>query len=172
MAQFPWMTININSALWDPELTAKAAEVEIRFGHELEKTINCQRLCRDTCFPVCSPALAACDWRDYPLFDCLGMKANWQSWARGAGQAMPRGKRVNTASTYAVSLSTAQNGGAFALGHETLTDTLIAQGSLVRASEVAIDMPEAYYLIPVAAHMQPPSTRAFVKWLIGQIGDH
>lgn len=169
MSRFPWMTININSALWDPELTAKAAHVEIRFGLDLEQTISCTRLGHDTCFPVCAPTLAAQDWRDYPLFDCLGMKGNWQSWARGTGHTMPKRKRVNTASTYAVSLGAAQNGGAFALGHETLCDTLIAQGSLMRASDAAIPMPEAYYLMPVAASAQTPSTRAFVTWLSEQI---
>lgn len=168
ISQFPWLTININSALWDVERTAKSADVEIRFGHDLERTINCQRLSHDTCFPVCAPALAGHDWRDYPLFDCLGMKGNWQSWARRTGQKMPKGKRVNSASTYAVSLSAAQNGAAFALGHETVTDTLIAQGSLVRASEAAIDMPEAYYLMPIAPRAQTPSTRAFTTWLTGQ----
>lgn len=165
MTQFPWISVNIHSALWDPERTAKAADLEIRFGHDLEKTMTCTRLTHDTCFPVCAPALAAEDWRDYPLFDCLGMKGNWQSWAQGTGQKIPKGKRVNTASTYAVSLSAAQNGGAFALGHETVTGALIAQGHLVRASEAAIDMPEAYYLMPIAAHAQTPSTRAFVTWL-------
>ena len=170
LTQFPWMTVNINSALWNPELTAEAADTEIRFGLDLEQTIRCTRLNHDTCFPVCAPALAGQDWREYPLFDCLGMKGNWQSWARATGEEMPKGKRVNTASTYAVSLSAAENGSAFALGHETLTGTLIAKGSLIRVSEAAIDMPEAYYLMPVAAQAETPSTRAFVTWLREQTG--
>ncbi len=168
LIRFPWLTVNTVSTLWNPEHPVDAAAVEIRFGRSIENRFDCKRLNHDTCFPVCSPVLAGENWYDHTLFDCVGMECDWQSWVKGTDQTMPSHMRVNNASTYAVSLSAAQGGAGFALGHETLVSGLISQDLLVRASALSIEMPEAYFLMTLDERLQTPSSRSFIDWLLSE----
>ena len=170
LTRFPWLNINVQGALWDPERTAETADVEVRFGTGLDRTLGGLRLAEDTSFPVCAPELVGQDWRKHNLFDCAGMKGNWQSWSKKVGQRMPANKRVNIGSTYAVSLSAAVEGCGFAMGHETLVDGLLSKGRLCRAHPEGIEMPEAYFLMPVLPRSQTPATRSFAEWLREEAG--
>ncbi len=167
--QHPWLILNISTATWDPE--PQTDGLEIRFGRNLEKRHNVQRLNHDTSFPVCTPEFAGrlSDWREANLFDCTGIQANWEIWARQRGETLPEGKLVNLATTYCVSLSAARAGAGLAMGHETLTGDLLKEGTLVRPHEEAVAMEEAYYLVEPPEHEVTPATRTFCDWLLAEL---
>ena len=83
---------------------------------------------------------------------------------------MPKGKTVNLASTYSVSINAALGGVGLAMGHEMLVDRLLDEGHLVRPYEDRIAMREAYYLFRQPEHAQTPAGRAFADWLLEEIG--
>ena len=161
----PWLTLNISTSTWDHE--PQTSGLEIRFGRHLEKRHLAEKLNKDTSFPVCTPEFAAQldRWQDANLYDCTGVHANWEVWARHRGEDFPSGKMVSLASTFCVSLSVARAGAGIAMGHETLTRDLIAEGSLVRPYEDSVAMEEAYYLVSPPEHETTPATEAFSEWL-------
>lgn len=173
LQRHPWLTLNILTAIWDPERTAPAAEVEIRFGRGLDEATGGQRLTRDRAYPVCSTSLAedATDWRTQTLFDCSGMLANWEAWLATQGERLPDGKMVNLGSTYVLSLNAALAGAGLAMAHDTLAGDLLTEGRLVKPFETSIEMAEAYYLMPPAQHEATPASRAFCDWMLEGFAD-
>lgn len=167
LAHHPWLTLNIVTAIWDPERTAPAAEVEVRFGRKLDDAVGGTRLTRDRAYPVCAPALAAdADWRAQTLFDCSGVLGNWEAWLAAQGERLPRGKMVNLGSTYVISLNAALGGAGLAMAHDTLAGDLLKHGSLVAPFEATLEMAEAYYLIAPAEHEETPASRAFCACML------
>ncbi|MEO8857940.1 MAG: LysR family transcriptional regulator, partial [Burkholderiaceae bacterium] len=163
LAKHPWLHLNIVTALWDPERTAAAADVEFRFGQSMESS-RAERLGSDTVFPVRAPVpRRRSDWRDTPLFDCGGVMDGWPQWLQAQGQQLPAGKVVHLASTYAVSLAVAQTGAGLALAHDTIAQDLLQRKLLVRASAFSIPMRESYFLIKPLRQSETPGTRAFVE---------
>ncbi|MGI9464445.1 MAG: LysR family transcriptional regulator [Aestuariivirgaceae bacterium] len=167
LQRHPWLTLNIVPTLWDIGEGMTTPDVEIRFGRGLDGE-RLRRLSHDTCFPVCTPEVAARggDWQDLPLFDCSGILANWETWLADQGERLPDGKTINFATTYVISLGAALNGAGLAMGHETIAGDLLASKALVRAHGHAIIMQEAYYLVTPAGHAETPASRAFVEWLV------
>lgn len=166
LARHPWLALNIVTAIWDPERTAPAADIEIRYGRGLEESGGAERLTRDMFYPVCAPATAeTADWRTAQLFDCAGMRANWEAWLRDQGERLPKGKTVHLATTYVISLSAVEAGSGLAMAHGTIADRLMASNRLVRPFEHEVTMGEAYYLMTAPAHAATPASRAFRDWL-------
>ena len=172
LGRHPWLTLNIVTAIWDPERTAPAAEVEIRFGRGLDEAIGGIRLTDDQAYPVCSPHLAerTADWRSHALFDCSGILASWEAWLTARGERLPKDKLVNLGSTFVISLNAALGGAGLAMAHDTLARDLLASGQLVRPFEASIDMAEAYYLRVPAEHEETPASRAFTDWIQESMG--
>ncbi|MEM7068449.1 MAG: LysR family transcriptional regulator [Pseudomonadota bacterium] len=169
MAIHPWLKLNISSVIWDTHIPN--ADVEIRFGIDLQKNFNATSLGGNTAYPVCTPDFAATleRWQDAHLFDCTGVRANWESWAAKKGEKLPSGKLVNLASTYSVSINAALGNAGLSMGHEMLTGDLLAQGMLIRPYEEAIPMDETYYVVEPAEHDSTPATRAFCEWIKSEI---
>ncbi len=163
----PWLTLHIVTPIWDPERTAPDAEVEIRFGRESEMSDAVVRLTREQCFPVCQPGFAqgAPDWRKDALFDCAGVIGNWEAWLTGQGMRLPKGKLVNLASTYVITLTAVLNGAGLAMAHDTLAALHLQSGRLSAPFEHRADMPEAYFLRPPPKHGETPASRAFSDWI-------
>ncbi len=166
-ARHPWLRLNITTHTWDPEHTPSPSDVEIRFGRRLGDRFAGQRLAEERSYPVCSPQFAETlgDWRDVNLFDCTGVLANWEAWAKARGEALPRGKTVNLATTYSVSIPAAIGDAGLAMAHDTLAAGLIADGRLTRPFADGIPMEEAYYLLHTPDHAATPANRAFAAWL-------
>ncbi len=165
----PWLTLHIVTPIWEPERTAPDAEIEIRFGRESEMSDAVVRLTREQCFPVCRPGFAegAADWRKHALFDCAGVIGNWETWLADQGDRLPKGKLVNLASTYVISLTAVLNGAGLAMAHGTLASTHLSQGNLVAPFDHLVDMPEAYFLRRPAKHDETPASRTFAEWIEG-----
>ncbi len=176
LTRHPWLSLNIITTVWDMGEGVTTPDIEIRFGRRLDGE-RVHRLSHDTCFPVCTPELAArgADWQSVPLFDCSGILANWETWLADQGQRLPDGKVINFATTYVVSLGAALSGAGMAMGHETVAANLLNSKALVRSDQHAVAMQEAYYLVTPAEHAETPASRAFGDWLmeefeVGQAG--
>jgi LysR family glycine cleavage system transcriptional activator len=172
LALAPWLSINVLPTLWDRERTAADANVEIRFGVDLDED-RLVRLGEDTCYPVCAPAFAAdgVDWRHADLFDCSGMLANWDTWLGDQGESLPEGKMVNYASTYTITLAAAQSGAGLAMAYDTIASDLLARGLLARPYDHAVAMREGYYLKKPNTAAETPASRAFTDWLMEEFSD-
>jgi LysR family glycine cleavage system transcriptional activator len=171
LTQYPWLTLDIQTPIWDPQRTASSAEIEVRFERASAGPPAALRLSHCACYPVASPdfTLGYESWTEAPLFDCVGSMGNWEAWAASQKQAWPKGLQVNLASTYAVSLTAALRGAGLAMAHDLIARDLVADGSLMRPYQHTIPMPEAYFLCPPAAHLETPATRAFTQWISGQL---
>jgi len=165
----PWLALDIVAPLWVPARTARATQVEIRFGRPADMPADAQRLGRDRAYPVCAPGTDP-DWRTRPLFDCAGIMANWQAWLAARGTALPAGRHVTLASSFTVSLSAARAGAGLAMGHDTLCRAMLDAGDLIRADATSIAMAEGYFLIPPTDRAQTPASRDFTAWLLDSAG--
>ena len=185
-AAHPWLRLNVVTPVWDPERTARMADVEIRFARPDDAGRDGLRLARERAYPVCSPALAARiaagqDWRALPLFDCAGVLASWQRWLvahdgahdgahEGAHEAhgggVPPG--VHMASTFAVSIGAAIAGAGLAMAHDGLVSDALADGRLVRPFDTAVPMSECYVLLQSARHMRTRASSALSDWLVAE----
>jgi len=173
LAQYPWLDLNLVTPVWDPEQTAPLADVEIRFGRVdgLAGAPRARRLTRETCFPVCKPALAGgADWRRMPLLDCAGTLATWQQWLSVHGESLPHERPVTLCSTFAVSIGAAIAGAGLAMAHDGLVADALNDGRLVRPFDGAVDMIECYCLLEPPAHLRTPASRALTEWLIAEFG--
>lgn len=170
-AAYPWLRVNISTALWDPEKTAQSADVEIRFGRGPGEGVAAEKLGENRFYPVARPGFRATleHLDDVHLFDCAGIVSNWQAWMQGQGRSLPRNKAITYASTYVVGLSAAEAGGGLALSHDMLAGHLIREGRVVRPFEFSAQMVEAYYLIAPPRSVASPAVVAFVDWLEGEM---
>lgn len=166
----PWINVNITTAIWAPERTAAAADIEIRFGRSEWEGNKGERLTSGTFFPVCAPGAEAeltdiDALLDKRLFDCSGLLCNWERWLGGQGYGLPAGKVVNWATTFVVSLAAAQAGIGVAMAHEAVAEDLLKRGLLTRPFDFALPMEEAYYLITPPSKSASPAVAAFAEWI-------
>ena len=166
----PWINVNVTTAIWAPERTAAAADIEIRFGRSDWDGAKGERLSQGTFFPVCAPGTEA-ELSDLDgllekrLFDCSGLLCNWERWLSAQGRTLPEGKVVNWATTFVVSLAAAQAGTGLAMAHETVASDLLKRGLLKRPFDFALPMEEAYYLITPPSKSASPAVAAFAEWI-------
>ena len=166
----PWLVLNLTTPIWDPERSARGAEVEVRFGRPGEMSDAAVRLTHDRYYPVCRPGYAGGDpdWARTPLFDCSGVMENWETWLASRGRRMPAGQRVHLGSTYVVSVAAALHGAGLAMAHDTVASDLLASGALARPCTHAVAMSAAYFLTAPPRHGETPASRAFVGWLLDE----
>lgn len=161
LERHPEISINIVTVIHDPERTAAAADVEIRFAENLA---GATLLRRTNAFPVCAPNLAP-DWRTNSLFDCTAMSIGWRTWLSQQGEELPREQRVHLASTYAVALTAAERGDALSMTLDVFAQDAIAGGRLVRPFDHETAVAESYWLVEQPSGQRSDAARAFADWL-------
>lgn len=170
LAKHPWLTLNVSTVTHDPERTAPAFKVEVRFGRAVDEVAAAISLGRQTAFPVARPDLIGSDWRETPLFDCPGISADWQAWLDAQGERLPHDRLVNLGLTYVFSMTAAMNGAGLAMSHDMLARGPIADGRLARLNDASIPLQEAYYLLRPPKRAETPATQAFCEWVLEQTG--
>ncbi|MEM9138404.1 MAG: LysR family transcriptional regulator [Pseudomonadota bacterium] len=166
-ARHPWIVLNIVTPIWDPERHATSAAMCIRFGRPDDLSEASERLSHERYYPVCAPRLHTpeLDLQTTPLFDCAGMTGTWDAWCQATGRRFGRGAEVNLASTFVIAITAALCGAGATMAHDTLVKDLVRDGRLVRPFEQAVELVEAYFLLPPAPHAEAPASRAFLDWL-------
>jgi len=173
--KFPWLSVNITTALWATAEPPTGPCVEFRFDRTDWDGVMGERLTHDTIFPVCTPQIAKSlsepkDLLTHRLFDCDQIIGGWDGWLSSQDITLPDDTDVNLATTFVISLTAAMANIGVALGHETITDGLIESGALVRPFEESIAMQQAYYYVPPPRKMTTPATEAFTEWLSEENG--
>ena len=176
----PELRLNVVTPVWDPERTARMADVEIRFTHP-DGIGEGLRLTHERAYPVCSPSMAARiaageQWRALPLFDCAGVLASWQRWLvaheggheRAGARALPG---VHMTSTFAVSVGAALAGAGLAMAHDGLVTDALQDGRLVQPFDTVVPMAESYVLLQSAPHMRTRASRALSEWLVAEFAE-
>ena len=167
----PWLLLNLTTPIWDPERSARGAEMEIRYGRPGEMSDAAVRLAYDRYYPVCRPGYTEegdSDWVQSPLFDCSGVMENWETWLASQGRRMPAGKRIHLGSTYVVSIQAALHGAGLAMAHDTVASDLLDSGALARPCVHSVPMSAAYFLTAPPRHGETPASRAFVRWILDE----
>jgi len=147
-------------------------QAAVRFGKGGWPNVHSEKLLDEWLLPVCTPALYrrfgplrdANDLRRYPLLHSLSEP--WTVWlfdGRSSAEAATLRGAVFDASLAVVRM--AQQGAGLVLTRWSLVADEIARGELVRASDRALRIEEAYWLVcPTRAHGLP-TVRAFTTWL-------
>ena len=166
----PWLLLNLTTPIWDPERSARSAEMEIRYGRPGEMSDAAIRIAYDHYYPVCRPGCAEGDsaWARSPLFDCSGVMENWETWLASQGRRMPAGKQIHLGSTYVVSVGAALHGAGLAMAHDTVASDLLDSGALVRPCAHSVPMSAAYFLTAPPRHGETPASRAFNQWILDE----
>ena len=166
IGRHPDLVIDLVTVIHDPERTAPAADVEIRFAPEVA---GGTLLRRTHAFPVCSPDMAgAADWRTDTLFDCTAMSIGWRHWLRSQNQALPTSQRVHLASTYAVGLAAAERGAGLSMTLDLFADTALVEERLARPFEHACPVNDSYWLVEQPERHRSDAARAFADWILDQ----
>lgn len=161
----PNIVVDLVTVIHDPERTASAADVEIRFANDAP---GATLLRRTTAFPVCAPAAATkADWRTDTLFDCTAMSVGWRQWLRGHGEKLPNNQRVHLASTYAVGLSAAERGAGLSMTLDVFADKALGEGRLAQPFEHTSQVAESYWLVEQPERHRTDAAGVFAEWILG-----
>ncbi len=164
LERHPEITVDLVTVIHEPERTADAADLEIRFG---ENIAGGTLLKHNRYYPVCgSDRVTEADWRRDLLFDCTAMRFGWRSWLADQHEALPAGQRVHTASTYTVGMSAAEHGAVLAMTLDTFAETAIADGRLARPFDHVTETPESYWLLEPRAGHRTDAAATFRDWLL------
>jgi LysR family glycine cleavage system transcriptional activator len=176
MQAYPWVQMNVVTSIWSEDRQSPTAAVEIVLGlGKWERRVG-QRLWEDTTYPVCAPAVAqrihsVQDLLQERLLDLSSSVQSWDSWLEAHpdydSSAPP--PVVHRASTWALSLTWAQQGLGVALAHDTVASHLIETGQLVRPFALSMPMKEAYYLIASEGTGTSAAAQAFTSWLLQEV---
>jgi LysR family transcriptional regulator, glycine cleavage system transcriptional activator len=175
MDTYPWVQLNLATAIWSEERPNASASIHIVFGQNKREGKVGKRLTKDTIFPVCSPQLAKRiktidQLLGQRLFDLPGTVQSWGSWLDAHAQKSTLARpAIHRASTWALSLDWAQRGLGVCLAHDTIANDLIAQGKLVRPFDFAVPMKESYYLVAPEGSQTHAATKAFRDWIASEM---
>ena len=173
LTRYPWININISTAMWDDEKISPYTSVEVRFGQGGWSNRRGERLAEQSLYPVCAPSIArgiesAEDILNFRMFDCAGLLQGWTAWLNRAPAALADDLKVNYGSTYVISLNCAMQGLGVALGHDILCEKILADGKLVKPFGLELPMKESYFLVMPPRRTITESGRLFRDWLLSQ----
>ena len=153
MQAYPGISLNIVPAIWETDYSNKADDIEIRFGTTSGNDSEFLLSEKMSCFPLCSPEIAAQIAAPEDLFkfgriNSLGSATPWDEMYRLYNVKPPRQLQQSELSTHgymlAVEMARCQLG--IMLGLSFISDSLVASGNLVRLFDAELAIPETYYL--------------------------
>jgi LysR family glycine cleavage system transcriptional activator len=173
---YPWVRLNLTTALYTSDFAAVGASVEIRYGRGDWEGVTGQRLADQCLFPVWSPALAQQisgpqDLANIPLIHILGQLEDWDTWLKGPsinGNESIEGidtSQGHSMITFVLSLEMARQGLGIAMAHDVLATNSLANGSLVEPFDRRVVAQDSYYLIAQPKENRNKAVDAFVQWI-------
>jgi len=172
MRLHPGISLNIVPAIWETDYSNKPDDIEIRFGASTAK--NDEYLLSESmsCFPLCAPALAAQivtpeDFFKFGRINSLGATTPWEGIYQRFDIVPPENLQQSELSThgYMLAVEMARCKLGIMLGLSFISDTLIANGDLVRLFNVELNIPETYYLKADRGRLSENENR-FCDWLL------
>lgn len=165
------------------DLRSGDADVAIRYARTMPAGFVVQEICRDTFFPVCSPALLARDGRAierasdllrFPLihFDWMSrdpQAPTWRQWLAVAGMIDPGLTTIDMAwalsfreELHAIDAVVAGQG--IAICSDVVVSRELKCGTLVKAHPLSLPG-YGFYLVSLAHHVRQAGIEAFAAWM-------
>ncbi len=135
------------------EQTRATFDIGLQVGRRAEALFDCEPIADDLIFPVCSPAFAKklntritpAELASLPLLHIDYDDKDWVDWRRFLANYRIRGKAPPEQlafSSYQVCLDVAERGEGIALGWARSVNQRIAEGKLVRCTNLSLYEPE------------------------------
>lgn len=168
----PEIDIHLHTSVSLTDFVRDDFHLAIRYGEGRWPNVTCEKLLDEWLLPVCSPALLekfgpllhADDLRRYPLLHTVSEP--WTSWLfDGRTSVLPNAIRGMTMDDSQATVRLAVQGTGLALARWSLVAAEIESGTLVRASQRALPMDFAYWLVWPARAESSTSTRNFMDWV-------
>jgi LysR family glycine cleavage system transcriptional activator len=173
----PEIDLRVSAAAHQVDFAREDVDVAVRHGDGKWPELDAVRLCSERLFPVCSPKLvagrnriaAASDLLKFPLLRLDDWKT-WTRWfeAAGVADAVAHGPVLNRASML---IDAAVDGQGIALARTALAAWDILNGRLVRPIDVALKMPNTYWIVCPKATASVPKIATFRKWLLAEASE-
>lgn len=175
--------VEIRLVTTQSEIDASSADFDlgVLFGRGAWAGCTSRLLFREEVYPVCSPAYLGD--RKLPLSpgDIAGMRLlhlrsnspqrwfDWDEWFAGIGAQPPGRHQELVFNNYQIVLQAVLLGQGVGIGWTPLIDDLVANGSLVRLSDVPLSSDRGYHIVrPVRANATNPLADTIAAWLVGE----
>jgi LysR family glycine cleavage system transcriptional activator len=174
MNTHPGVSLNIVPAIWETDYSNKSDDIEIRFGTTSGNESEFLLSEKMSCFPLCSPELAAQITGPEDLFrfgriNSLGSATPWEEMYRLYDVTPPSQLQQPELSThgYMLAVEMARCKLGIMLGLSFISDSLVASGDLVRLFDAELEIPETYYLKADRNRLSENENK-FCDWLLEQ----
>jgi LysR family glycine cleavage system transcriptional activator len=173
--QHPAIDLRVAASLQHIDFAREDFDLAIRHGDGNWPGLHVTRLCAETLFPVCSPALvrgrralrSPADLRRHTLLH-INERRDWANWLEAADVKdfdVTRGPVFNQAS---MALDAAVDGQGIALARSALAAWDLIAGRLVRPFGLSLEVPYAYWIVCPKAAAALPKVSAFREWLLAE----
>jgi LysR family transcriptional regulator, glycine cleavage system transcriptional activator len=172
----PEIDLRVSATMHHVDFVREDVDIAVRHGDGKWPGLEAVRLCSEQLFPVCSPKLlsarhrvaTASDLLKFPLLRLEDSTA-WTRWFEAAGVANPvaRGPTLNRASML---IDAAVDGQGVALARTALAARDMLNGRLVKPIDVALQMPNTYWVVCPKTASNAPKIVTFRKWLLAEAG--
>ncbi len=173
----PGIDLQMISASWAETLNPELFDIDVRFGDGSWSDGTVAFLLNDPIIPVCRPdfvlpagsgdleALAGAS-----RLDIMGVVDTWESFFRAHGRAVPERNGLQVDQTLSA-LELAALGHGHALVLETLAQSYLDSGRLVRSCRRRLKSRHSYFLV-TSGPLQAlgPDAQSFCRWMIGELG--
>ncbi|TFW03511.1 transcriptional regulator GcvA [Oxalobacteraceae bacterium OM1] len=170
----PDLEVMLQSSGTLTDFVREGVDVGIRFGRGNYPGLATEKLLDDWYYPMASPRFSGGKLPRSPedIAGSMLLRCEmepWTPWFRAAGldHLEPVGGLVFQDSS--LLLRAAAEGHGVALGRHVLAMSELASGELVRLSDVAVQCPNAYYLVCPPETLQKPQVKAFRTWLLDEL---
>ena len=171
MKTYPGISLNIVPAIWETDYNNKSDDIEIRFGTTSGNDSEFLLSKKISCFPLCSPELAAQivgpeDMFRFGRINSLGAATPWDKMYQ-LYDVKPPAQRQPELSThgYMLAVEMARCTLGIMLGLSFISDSLIASGDLVRLFDAELEIPETYFLKADRNRLSENENK-FCDWLL------
>ncbi|MCR9220341.1 MAG: LysR substrate-binding domain-containing protein [Alphaproteobacteria bacterium] len=159
------------------DLMRQRVDLAVRFGQGQWPGLESRMLFADRIYPVAAPEFvfergpfhSLDDLAGAPLLDVGAVREEgwlgWPEWMRAAG-APARPLRLNRINSYAIAVEAALDGQGALLGWHSLIRGLVAEGRLLRLTEIETASPGAYFLVRRADRPLSAEGRLLKDWLV------
>lgn len=175
MAACPDLELRISASMEHVVFDGQDIDMAIRHGDGDWPHLHVTRLCRETVFPVCAPALVPAGGLTIDRLTHVPLlhdrdRGAWQTWLLGAGvsadaNALESGPVFNQT---ALAIDAAAAGQGVALARSALVTLDLEAGRLVRPVSHAVDAPFAYYVVCPPDLAMAGKVQRFTAWLLAQ----
>jgi len=166
----PDIELSIHTSRTPVDFSQGEYHVALRMSRAPTPGLFNEKLMDEWFLPVCSrelrarygPVRTAADLKRYPLL--RSPDESWSAWSRPGSQAdwQERGTAFDDSLTV---LAAAEQGQGLALTRWTLVAQELANGRIVRASELFLLCPRSYYFVCPETYLALPKVQQLLNWL-------